>query len=84
MPARTIFTIRGINLYNLPNELVISYLDSYILTNEVSHVARLVNKSFDYAEFETLSSERYDNINTWEYFGQPFNLPRELYEVEFI
>lgn len=84
MPAETIFTIRGINLEYFPNEVVMSFNSAAILSSETQNIASMVSNDGEEATFRVLESNTYSSEHTWNVFGTPNTLPRQIIDVDFI
>ena len=79
------FTIQGANFNELPNELVISYLQSSVLSTQSGYaILVLVEKSNTEMVFEVTASHTFTRQEVFRYIATPFAAPRALVEYRLI
>lgn len=78
IPEGTLYTLRGLNLNLLPNNLILTYAENHFQDNRPVYYWVLDSRGDDFITFRVQVSDYIDANLSWKYILSPSVPPREL------
>lgn len=84
MTAGQQYVVSGSNFSEWPDEIVLTYSQGFLTLEDIpsSRLLKLVSKTDDTMVFEATADTTFATNHTFEFFGTPFDKPREFLNYE--